>query len=98
MYEIDDHKLASLDELERHPHFYQRLLTKVKLVTEDSQKDNATVLDCWAYFITAPRQELLDFPMLKNYSSSAQFKSLKLTPEQRAKRQAALHLFIKGET
>ena len=82
--------LLSLDELEGHPHFYQRLVTKVKTLGKTSP---TLVLECWVYFITTYRQELLDLPRLRNYTDTVQFK---VPPEEKERRVAKIKLFIKG--
>ncbi|GFO30363.1 gamma-glutamylaminecyclotransferase [Plakobranchus ocellatus] len=92
LYEVDDAKLRSLDELEDHPNFYQRLPVQIKIRTENLEAEG-NVLECWAYFMTRWRQELLDLPKLKSFSSSMQYK---VPPEERKRRKEVLKEFIFG--
>ncbi|GFR84507.1 gamma-glutamylaminecyclotransferase [Elysia marginata] len=98
LYEVDDEKLASLDDLEGHPHFYQRLVTKVrtpglKSSTKTITMDNDNVLECWAYFITSYCREVLDLPRLKSFTNPIHYN---ISPEERGKRVAKLKSFVKG--
>lgn len=63
VFQVDDKMFERLDKLEEHPKFYERKLTQIN--TEDS------VIDCWCYFMTNFRQELLSKEFIEDYDSLA---------------------------
>ncbi|RUS74454.1 hypothetical protein EGW08_017792 [Elysia chlorotica] len=101
LYQVDDAKLSSLDHLEGHPHFYQRLVTRVKTSGKDfpptvtSLADAGSVVEAWTYFIMSFRQELLDLPKLKSYSSTVIYK---VAPEEMERRRLKLRMFVRGSS
>ncbi|XP_059173951.1 gamma-glutamylaminecyclotransferase-like isoform X2 [Physella acuta] len=71
IYEVDEPKLASLDELECHPDFYHRKKTEI-LMYEDSQGNSIEppeIKECWVYFLPRYKPEMIDLPYLKKYNS-----------------------------
>ncbi|CAL1530775.1 unnamed protein product [Lymnaea stagnalis] len=71
IYEVDDSKLASLDELECHPDFYHREITQIAM-HEDNKGNKLNppeIRECWVYFLPRYKPEMIDLPYLKNYTS-----------------------------
>ncbi|KAH9524326.1 hypothetical protein Btru_054160 [Bulinus truncatus] len=71
IYEVDDTKLASLDELECHPDFYHRKKTEI-IMHEDHDGNRLAppvIKECWVYFLPHYKPEMIDLPYLKSYTS-----------------------------
>ncbi|GFR95848.1 gamma-glutamylaminecyclotransferase [Elysia marginata] len=74
IYEIDGPKLDWLDEFESHPDFYRRELTDIRLKDGtvhfcDKGITAGGVCECWVYFLSEYKPEMLLLKMLKSYSS-----------------------------
>ncbi|KAK5648443.1 hypothetical protein RI129_003335 [Pyrocoelia pectoralis] len=69
IYEVDENVLKDLDELEEHPNFYIREEHFVRCVSGTEIK-----IKVWIYFIKQFKQELLNLPMLENYTSRCDHK------------------------
>ncbi|XP_046553146.1 gamma-glutamylaminecyclotransferase-like isoform X2 [Haliotis rubra] len=67
IYEVDEQMLATLDELEGHPIFYERDLTPIDVTQSDNQLSAQT--DCWCYFLKKYKPKMLDLPYLDRYDS-----------------------------
>lgn len=65
IYEVDDTMLRKLDILEDHPNYYIRELDDILVQKEDKTE----VHECWVYFLKAFKSELLNLPLLEDYSS-----------------------------
>ncbi|OQR73300.1 gamma-glutamylaminecyclotransferase B isoform 1 [Tropilaelaps mercedesae] len=63
VYGVDDQMLKLLDDFENHPTYYKRQ-------AEDIELDDGSTLSAWAYFLVDFKEELLQKPLLENYSSS----------------------------
>ncbi|XP_053629264.2 putative gamma-glutamylcyclotransferase CG2811 isoform X2 [Cherax quadricarinatus] len=63
VYEVDNKMLSMLDMLEDHPEYYERKIKKICL------KDSDEVIDCWIYLLFMYKQQMMELPFLKTYSS-----------------------------
>ena len=76
VYDVDDHVLRALDDLEGHPIFYQRELIRVQLSPDGAsdeipaESDASKVQECQIYFLKRFRPELLKLEFLESYSDS----------------------------
>ncbi len=57
VFKVSDQRLARLDQLESHPHWYKR--EQVNIVVKGKQ------LKCWVYFMTEPRRT--GYPLQEKY-------------------------------
>ncbi|CAG5132436.1 unnamed protein product [Candidula unifasciata] len=71
IFEVNDEKLAALDELEAHPDLYIRLKTEIAM-THDEHKnpiEPPEIRECWVYFLPRFKPEMLELPYYRNYTS-----------------------------
>ncbi|GAB6019341.1 hypothetical protein CHUAL_000933 [Chamberlinius hualienensis] len=68
VFDVDNALLSTLDALEGHPHFYERLQYDVTIKPEDA---NATesVHKCWIYILKTFKPSLLNREYYANYSA-----------------------------
>ena len=80
LYDVDDKMLASLDDLENHPHLYRR--TTVECViqqtaaapttsTNDSSDAVSSAVNCEVYMIHDYNPALLSLPLRSSYDLDA---------------------------
>ena len=69
MYEVDDERLAVLDELEGHPEYYERVKLDVKLQRK-GQGEDSEVLVVEAYFLVKFVDHLLELSMHESYQDN----------------------------
>lgn len=71
IFEIDDEKLAALDELEAHPDLYIRFKTDIAMTHDEDGNsiDPPEIRECWVYFLPRFKPEMLDLPYYRNYTS-----------------------------
>ena len=71
IYEVDSERLQILDELERHPVYYERHQIDVeRLGPSDDERTGAKSFSCEAYFLVEFLDDLLKLPMHKSYSDN----------------------------
>ncbi|CAM1291806.1 GGACT (predicted) [Pycnogonum litorale] len=66
IFRIDDKMLNKTDDLECHPHYYERFIEQYELL--DGGKVIRT-MNCWCYFLKKFKPFMLDLPCLSEYSS-----------------------------
>ncbi|XP_076313088.1 putative gamma-glutamylcyclotransferase CG2811 isoform X2 [Tachypleus tridentatus] len=73
LYEINDILLKKLDEIEGHPIFYERRLEQVKMtdcnMVNGLGDNDPTTQTAWIYIFKNYTAEMLQFPLLEEYSS-----------------------------
>ena len=55
-----------MDELENHPHFYQRRQETVEVIENDNEEK---YLNCWMYFLPRFKQQVLELKSYENYDA-----------------------------
>ncbi|XP_077994014.1 gamma-glutamylaminecyclotransferase C-like [Glandiceps talaboti] len=68
LYDLDDKKFESFDELERHPTWYCREHIQVELIGAGDGADKRE--DAWCYLLKDFNEEFLNLPMISDYDSS----------------------------
>ena len=86
IYKIDERMLQRLDELENHPHFYQRTVIDVEqsssLQTARNQSGSQPNRNsCFVYVLPNFKESLLSQPFLQNYECTPS--NLYVRPDQR---------------
>lgn len=61
VYEVDDLMLQKCDELEDHPTYYERKVTKMRM--DESGKE----VDCWVYLLHRYKPYMMELPFLDDY-------------------------------
>uniref|UniRef100_A0A0B6YU60 Gamma-glutamylcyclotransferase family protein n=1 Tax=Arion vulgaris TaxID=1028688 RepID=A0A0B6YU60_9EUPU len=71
VYEIDDDKFAALDYLEAYPDLYNRHKIGIAMTHDEHRNpvNPGEIRECWVYFLTQYKPEMLEQPCIKNYSS-----------------------------
>ncbi|XP_022242833.1 putative gamma-glutamylcyclotransferase CG2811 [Limulus polyphemus] len=73
LYEINDILLKKLDEIEGHPIFYERRLEQVEMtdckISNNLGDNDSTIRTAWIYIFKNYTAEMLQFPLLEEYSS-----------------------------
>ncbi|KAK2584816.1 hypothetical protein KPH14_007129 [Odynerus spinipes] len=75
IYDVDSKMLTRLDELEEHPHFYERTEENVLMAPESKLKFNnnfeevGILTKAWIYFLPKFKSTLLEEHMYESYSN-----------------------------
>lgn len=67
IYEVDEALLLILDDLEKHPIYYQRKEVGVRLLAQEGDDSNSRIISCHSYFLVQFVETLLELPMLTSY-------------------------------
>ena len=77
MFKVDDGMLKVLDELERHPIFYNRRLMKIQLMcvnretlSNNNMFEEGNTLECLCYVMPNFKDELLTLTMEDDYDAN----------------------------
>jgi gamma-glutamylaminecyclotransferase len=71
VFEIDDDKLAALDEFEAYPELYTRIKIEIALTRNEHWNaiDPQEIRECWTYFLPQWKPEMLELPFRRSYTS-----------------------------